>query len=98
LRPECFAYFKHVKIIRPANGLFLFIPNTRFQNAIPDLPPSYHGVSSKDLNIDLDEQRQLLLIDVKMSVKPQTSLRALMASRIGEKLNKVKTGLSTLAK
>ncbi len=82
LTPECFATYEHVKLIRPRLGSFLFIPNTRFRGALPDLPRSHHGVASQASDLDTPERRHLLLIDVKQSDAARPSLRSRLKARL----------------
>jgi hypothetical protein len=86
IKPGCFAYFEHVTTIRPAFGSFLFIPNTRFRKAIPDLPSSYHGVASRVGEGALDEARDLILIDVKLSNPAAPPLRSAIKARFRQLL------------
>jgi hypothetical protein len=82
LMPDCFAYYEHVKLIRPRPGSFLFIPNTRFRGALPDLPQSHHGVASQPSDLAAPERRELLLIDVKLSDETPPSLRSRLKERL----------------
>jgi len=81
VKPGCFAYFEHVTTIQPAFGSFVFIPNTRFRKAIPDLPSSYHGVASRVVEGELDEARDLILIDVKLANPAPPPLRTALKAR-----------------
>jgi hypothetical protein len=85
VKPGCFAYFQHIKIIRPAVASFLLIPNTRFRGALPDLPQSYHGVASATSALRPAESRNLILIDVKLPNPPPPSLRSLLKARFSPK-------------
>lgn len=82
IKPGCFAYFQHVKTIRPAFASFLLIPNTRFRDALPDLPQSHHGVASTVGDLMPHEARNLILIDVKLASPPSPTLRSLLKSRL----------------
>ncbi|MCP9916692.1 hypothetical protein [Cyanobium sp. ATX 6F1] len=98
VKPECYANFKHVTTIYPDFCSFLFIPNTRFRHAIQDLPTSYHGVSSKLQDTELDEQRQLILIDMKICEKPKIGLRSRAKSQLNQRLNQAKKIAMTMQK
>lgn len=82
LKPDCFASFQHVQTIPPVFGSFLFIPNTRFRNALPDLPPSYHGVAASLAEAEPPEARDLLLIDVKLANPVPTPQRPGLKARL----------------
>jgi hypothetical protein len=86
IKPGCFAYFEHVTTIRPVFGSFVFIPNTRFRQALPDLPSSYHGVASTVAEGELDEPRDLILIDVKLANPAPPPLRSAIKTRLRQLL------------
>lgn len=85
LKPGCFAYFDHVKTIRPEVGVFLLIPNSRYRGALLDLPPSHHGVRARASALEPKERRDLVLIDVKLPNPPQPTLRSLLKARLSRK-------------
>jgi len=85
IKPDCYACFEHVKTISPEVGLFLLIPNTRFQAAPLDLPPSYHGVGAPLASDGARERRDLVLIDVKLPPSPQPTLRSLLKARLSSR-------------
>jgi hypothetical protein len=82
IKPDCYACFEHVKTIRPDVGVFLLIPNTRFQGARLDLPRSYHGVGGPTGTDEASERRELILIDVKLPPPPPPTLRSLLRARL----------------
>jgi hypothetical protein len=82
LKPDCFASFEHVQTIRPVFGSFLFLPNSRFRKALPDLPPSHHGVASCQTKGEPPEARDLILIDVKVANPAPTRLRSTLKTRL----------------
>jgi hypothetical protein len=82
LKPDCFASFEHVHTISPMFGSFLFIPNTRFRKAMPDLPTSYHGVASSQTEGETHEARDLILIDVKLAHPAPARLRSTLKARL----------------
>ncbi|MFN9646243.1 MAG: hypothetical protein ACK6BG_14250 [Cyanobacteriota bacterium] len=82
LKPDCFASFEHVRTIRPVLGSFLFLPNSRFRKALPDLPPSYHGVASGQAEGERPEARDLILIDVKLANPSPARLRSMLKTRL----------------
>jgi hypothetical protein len=86
IKPDCFAYFQHVKTIHPAFASFLLIPNTRFRDALPDLPQSHHGVASTVADLKPAEARDLILIDLKLASPPSPTLRSLLRSRLRAKV------------
>ncbi len=82
LKPDCFASFEHVRTISPVFGSFLFIPNSRCRMALPDLPPSYHGVASSRAANEPREARDVILIDVKLANPAPTRLRSTLKTRL----------------
>lgn len=82
LKPDCFASFEHVQTICPVFGSFLFIPNSRCRKALPDLPPSYHGVASSRAANEPREARDVILIDVKLANPAPTRLRSTLKTRL----------------
>jgi hypothetical protein len=81
IKPGCFAYFEHIQTIHPSFGSFLLIPNTRFSGAIPYLPQSFHGVSSRLSDDQVNERRDLILIDVKLARQPQLGVRSALQAQ-----------------